>query len=320
MKPIEFEKHIIDLEKRLLHLKDSARERNEDVELYQEYQHLKEKIAQSIEVLYNNLTPWEIVQVARNFERPQFLDYLNNIFTQFIEIRGDRNGKDDRSIISGMAYLENEKVFIIGQQRGKTLKDIAEIHNRGMTMPEGYRKALRIMKLAEKFNKPIITFIDTPGAYPGLEAENHNQGEAIAYNLQEMAGLKTPIISIVIGEGGSGGALGIGVSDIILMLKYSIYSVISPEGAAMILFKDSTKAQEAAHALKITSQELLKLNIIDEIVNEPLGGAHRFPVETMNEVKKTLLYHLKNLKKIPPYKLPEKRLQKYLQIGFYETN
>lgn len=261
-----------------------------------------------------NKTAWDRVTIAREPERSKALDYINNIFTYFIELHGDRTFGDDKSIVGGIAELEGVPVTVIGEQKGKNAKENIE-RNFGMPNPEGYRKALRLMKQAEKFGRPIITFIDTPGAYPGMEAEERGQGEAIARNLFEMSRLTVPTISIVIGEGSSGGALAIGVTDIIIMLENSIYSILSPEGFASILYKDSTKSQEAAEKMKITAKELKRLDIIDEIVEESEDGVQEDFENVCKNLKNTLLKNIKKLSKLKKNDLVEQRYQKYRKIG-----
>lgn len=261
-----------------------------------------------------NKTAWDRVVIAREIERPKALDYINKIFTDFIELHGDRTFGDDKSIIGGIAKLEGIPVTIIGEQKGKNAKDNIK-RNFGMPNPEGYRKALRLMKQAEKFKRPIITFIDTPGAYPGIEAEERGQGEAIAKNLFEMSTLQVPTISVVIGEGSSGGALAIGVTDVIIMLENSIYSILSPEGFASILYKDTNKSQEVAEKMKITAKELKKLEIIDEIVKEPENGAQHNFEEVCENLKNILLENIKKLLKLQENNLIENRFKKYRKIG-----
>ena len=301
---------------------------------------IEEKFKRKIEKFYSNLTPYQKVLLARHPNRPKFLDYVNNIFKDFVELKGDRFSGECEAIVCGFAkfYVDKEilkelkekvkypcinlekgyiQVCLIGQERGKTTKEKLK-RNFGMPNPQGYRKALRVMKLAEKLGKPILTFIDTPGAFPGIEAEKHSQSEAIARNLYEMSKLKVPIISTVIGEGGSGGALGIGVANVILMLENSVYSVISPEGCSAILFKSQDKVEEAAKALKLTAQDLYKFKIIDEIIKEPLGGAHRYPEKLFETVRETLLKFLKNLLIIEPQKIKQLRYEKYRNIGMFQ--
>lgn len=259
------------------------------------------------------LTAWDRVLLARKADRPKSLDYINLICDEFIEFHGDRLFSDDKSIVTGIGRIDNYIITIIGQQKGKTTKENME-RNFGMTNPEGYRKALRMMKQAEKFNRPIITFVDTPGAYPGLGAEERGQGEAIARNLLEMSRLKTPIISIVIGEGSSGGALGICVADKIVMLENAVYSVLSPEGFASILYKDASKHKEAAKHMKITANDLMELNVIDEIIQEPEGGAGENIEKVASEIKKYILNSLKELEKIDKKDLVNSRYEKYRRI------
>lgn len=259
---------------------------------------------------------WETVKLARNPQRPVLQDYLTNIFTDFVELHGDRRFSDDKAIATGFARIGNEPVMVVGHNKGKNIEENIE-RNFGCALPDGYRKALRMMELAERFNTPIITFIDTQGAFPGLEAEERGQAEAIARNLVEMAHLKVPIICIVVGEGGSGGALGIGVGDRILMLSNAVYSVISPEGCAGILWRDGTKAPLAAAALKPTAQSLKELNVIDRIIEEPYEGAHTNYEATFEAVKKAILEELKPLKKMPKAKLIKKRFEKFSNMGIY---
>ncbi len=309
---LKFEISVIKLEKEIEKLKKLETEGN--VSFKPEIEKLNKKCAVLMQEAYNKLDPWQITQIARHPKRPIFSDYCNAIFSDFIELHGDRYYADDKSIITGFCWLDNKKVMIVGHNKGKDTKENIE-RNFAMPKPEGYRKALRIMKLAEKFDIPIITFIDTPGAYPGMDAEERGQSEAIAKNLFEMSSLSVPIITIVIGEGGSGGALAISVADRIFMLKYSIYSVISPEGCASILWKDATKADQASKALKITANELYSLGLVDGIINEPIGGAHRYPDLTIKEVKKTISLELKALSKLPKKKLLDKRYEKFIKIG-----
>lgn len=260
------------------------------------------------------ISAWDRVNIARKSERPKSLDYINKIFTNFIELHGDRYFGDDKSIIGGIAELEEIPVTVIGEQKGKNAKENIE-RNFGMPNPEGYRKALRLMKQAEKFNRPIITFIDTPGAYPGIGAEERGQGEAIAKNLFEMSQLKVPTISIVIGEGSSGGALALGVTDIIIMLENAIYSILSPEGFASILYKDSSKSSEAAEKMKITSKELKKLGVIDNIVKEPEGGAQEDFETVCQNLKDIVKKYIKELSNKTQDELIEQRYEKYRKIG-----
>ena len=262
----------------------------------------------------SNLTAWDKVTMARRLERPKALDYINSIFEDFIEFNGDRCYGDDKAIVGGIASLEGMTVTVIGEQRGKNVKENMQ-RNFGMPEPEGYRKALRLMKQAEKFKRPIITFIDTPGAYPGMGAEERGQGEAIARNLFEMSKLKVPTISIVIGEGSSGGALALGVTDVIIMLENAVYSILSPEGFASILYKDASKSQEAAKKMKIASTELKRLGVIDSIVKEPEGGAQEDFKKVCNDLKNMILKDINRLSKKSQEELVEQRYEKYRKIG-----
>ncbi|NPA52306.1 MAG: acetyl-CoA carboxylase carboxyltransferase subunit alpha [Aquificae bacterium] len=265
----------------------------------------------------SSLSAWEKVQLARHPKRPHTIDYIQNIFTDFIELHGDRKYGDDKAIIAGFAYFEGEPVAVIGHEKGRDTKEKIE-RNFGMPHPEGYRKAIRVMKLAEKFRRPILTFIDTPGAFPGVGAEERGQSQAIAESLMIMGELKVPIIATVIGEGGSGGALALGVADRVLMLENAVYSVISPEGCAAILFKSQENAPQAAESLKITAEHLKKLKVIDEIVKEPLGGAHLQPKKMYRLLKRTLRTNLRCLKRISTSKLVKKRQEKFYSIGIFQ--
>ena len=308
----DFEKSIIDLEKKIDELKKIAT--SKEISLSEEIKKLEAKVEEKRKEVYEKLTPWQRTQIARHINRPRSLDYINLIFEEFIELHGDRCYKDDPAIVCGLALFENIPVVVIGLQKGKDTKDNV-YRNFGMASPEGYRKALRVMQLAEKFNKPIISFVDTPGAFPGMGSEERSVAEAIAKNLRDMSGLKVPIIVIVHGEGGSGGALGIAVGDRVLMLENAVYSVISPEGCAAILWKDSKKAPEAATALKLTAQDLLKFNVIDEIVKEPLGGAHRDHEKTAKIIKEAIRNHLNELLNLDKDELLKRRYKKFRDIG-----
>ena len=289
---LDFEKPLFEIRNKIDSLKESQ-EKNE-VDLQDEIDMLEASLKRETTKVYTNLKPWDRVQIARLPERPTTLDYIPYIFDSFIELHGDRSFRDDPAMIGGIGYLDGKSVTVIGQQRGKDTKDNI-YRNFGMAHPEGYRKALRLMKQAEKFNRPIFTFIDTKGAYPGKAAEERGQSESIAKNLMEMASLTVPVIAVVIGEGGSGGALGIGISNRVLMLENSTYSVISPEGAAALLWKDSNLAQIAAETMKITALDLLDLGIIDEVINEPLGGAQKDEEVQALSIKKMFLKHLNEL-------------------------
>jgi len=277
---------------------------------------LQKKINKLRKAIYSNLNEWEITQVARHPDRPYTLDYINKIIEEFTEFHGDRAFADDKAIVCGFGKLNGQVVCVIGHQKGRDTKQKIE-RNFGMPRPEGYRKALRIMKLANKFNRPIITFIDTPGAYPGLDAEERGQAEAIAKNLKEMAMLEVPVVSVIIGEGGSGGALGIAVANRVLMLQYSIYSVISPEGCASILWKDATKAEEAAKALKFTAPHLKKFEIVDDVIPEPIGGAHTDPDLQAKTVKNYIENQIKQLSSLSKPQLVEDRYNKFRKLGVF---
>lgn len=309
---LDFEKPIEDLANEINKLSALAEKNKVDVSKAKHDLELqKDELTKKI---YSNLTGWQKVQISRHPNRPYTKDYINLIFSDFVELHGDRNVKDDKAIVGGLANLDGESVMIIGHQKGKDTKS-RQYHNFGMPNPEGYRKALRLMKLAEKFNKPVITFIDTPGAFPGIEAEDRGQSEAIARNLYEMAKLRVPIICVIIGEGASGGALGIGVGDKILMLENTWYSVISPESCSSILWRTWEFKEQAAEALKLTAADNLRLGIIDEVVPEPLGGAHNNYDEMAEILKKTLLENLAVLKQNTAVERISKRIKKYDEIG-----
>lgn len=312
---LEFEKPIVELERQIDELRKTAGERELDVE--REIAPLEQKLSELRVEVYRNLSPLQRVQVARNSRRPFTLDYVRLAFTDFIELHGDRAYRDDAAIVGGWARLEEETVMIIGQQRGRDTKENLR-RNFGMPHPEGYRKALRLMKLAEKFQVPVLTFIDTPGAWAGLGAEERGQSEAIARNLYEMSRLQVPIIATIIGEGGSGGALALGVADRVLMLENSVYSVITIEGCAAILWKDAKNPEireRAASALRITAPDLLELKVIDEVIPEPVGGAHANHEATAAAVQETLNRHLEELRKYRPERLVRRRRRKYLRMG-----
>ncbi|REH87063.1 acetyl-CoA carboxylase carboxyltransferase subunit alpha [Staphylococcus felis] len=311
---LDFEKSIEDIKNKIKSLEET--QHKNDVDLSDEIDLLEAALQHEKEKVYLNLKPWDRVQIARLQERPTTLDYISYIFDDFIEFHGDRNFRDDPAIVGGIAYLNNQPVTVIGHQRGKDTKDNI-YRNFGMAHPEGYRKALRLMKQAEKFNRPIFTFIDTKGAYPGKSAEERGQSESIAKNLVEMASINVPIISIVIGEGGSGGALGLGVSNRLLMLENSTYSVISPEGAAGILWKDSSLAKIAAETMKITAYDLQELNIADKVVKEPLGGAHHDVEMLAKQIKKEFVAQLKDFMHMEPIDIKEDRFNKFRNIGTF---
>jgi len=311
-KPMSFEEPIIKLRQKIEELRELAK--SADVDMSEEIRTLEERLHQLELKIYSNMEPWDRVQVARNPERPTTLDYIEKIFTDFIELHGDRCFGNDEAIVGGIAFFDGQPVTVIGHQRGKATKENIR-RNFGMPHPEGYRKALRLMKQAEKFRRPIICFIDTKGAYPGKAAEERGQSEAIARNLFEMAGLKVPVICVVIGEGGSGGALALGVTNRIYMLENSTYSVISPEGAASILWKDAALAKQAAEAMKITAQDLKKMGIIDEIIPEVTGGAHRDPETQANILKQYLKKGLDELSAMSEEEIIRDRYEKFRKIG-----
>lgn len=312
---LPFEKPVLDLENKLHELEDFSKEQNIDVS--HEVERMKEKINSTREQIYENLTSWQKVQVARHPERPYTMDYIKNMTTDFVEIHGDRIHKDDRAIIGGFAKIDGQKVMMIGSQKGRDTKSNL-VCNFGCAYPEGYRKALRLMRLAEKFNVPIVTLIDTPGAFPGLESEERHIAEAIAVNLREMFNIRVPIVVTIIGEGGSGGALGIGVGDRILILEHAYYSVISPEGCAAILFKDRAFADKSADALKITAQHLIENKLADEIIPEPKGGAHTDHQAIADSLKAALLRNIEELKKLSNEDRMNGRYDKFRAMGVFE--
>ncbi|OGC04903.1 acetyl-CoA carboxylase carboxyltransferase subunit alpha [candidate division WOR-1 bacterium RIFOXYA12_FULL_43_27] len=320
---LEFEKPLLELYKKIDDLK------MQDMDMSEEIKMLEKRIETLQRDIFSNLTPIQIVQVARHIKRPTTLDLINLIFNDFVEMRGDRNFSDDPAMVGGLAMLPgckksnplgetifDQPVVLIGQQKGSNTKENIK-RNFGMAHPEGYRKALRLMHLAERFNAPIISFIDTPGAFCGIGAEERGQAEAIAKNLRSMAGLSVPFISIVIGEGGSGGALGIGMGNRVLMLEFSIYSVISPEGCASILFRDAKKAPHAAEVSKITAIDLLEMNVIDEIIKEPVGGAHNNYKETALNIGSAIKKHLSDLARLSSRELIADRYRKYRNMGYF---
>ena len=313
----DFEQPIRELEDRYHHLRHMSMEDN--IDLKREIDSAKLKIQQKIKEVYADLTPWQKVQLSRHPQRPYTLDYIHRTFTEFQEIHGDRNFRDDQAIIGGTAKLEGRPVMVIGQQKGRDTKENI-LRNFGCPNPEGYRKALRLMKLAEKFKLPIITLVDTPGAYPGVESEERHVAEAIAVNIREMTQITVPIISVVIGEGGSGGALGIAVADSVLIFEFAYYSVISPEGCAAILWKDRAHAPDAAEALQLDARKLVNLGVADEVLPEPAGGAHQNPQRAASTLKEHLLEHLEEVEQFTTKKLLDQRYQKYRQIGQFLEN
>lgn len=313
---LDFEKPIVELEQQLSILKKQAEE--SQVDFSDEINSLTHKLEETKKRTYSNLTEWQRVQIARHPLRPYSIDYITRIFSNFQELHGDRLYADDKAMVCGIARLNNTPVAIISQQKGRDIKENLA-RNFGMQNPEGYRKAMRIMRLAERFNMPIITIVDTAGAFPGIESEERHVAEAIAANLRDMMLIKSPIISVVIGEGGSGGALGIAVADRILILENAYYSVISPEGCAAILWNDRTKAPEAAKALRLSSEKLLEFGVVEEILPEPLGGAHNDYNTTANTIKTGILKHLKELKKYNTDQLLENRYQRFRKLGIFKT-
>ncbi len=309
MAGLDFERPILELERKIEELKHITTDKEVIKRLELELEKKKNEI-------YQNLSAWQRVKIARHPQRPFTQDYINMILTDFYELHGDRLFSDDKAIIAGLGRIDGQKVMVMGHQKGRDTKENI-LRNFGCAHPEGYRKALRLMQMAQKFNVPIVALIDTPGAYPGIGAEERGQAQAIALNLREMAAIAAPIVVIVIGEGGSGGALGIGIGDRVCVMENAYYSVISPEGCAAILWKDSAKAPEAAEALKLTAQELIAMGIIDDVVAEPQGGAHREPQKTAQNLKKCIKKHLEDLKQIPLDKLLTLRYQKFRKLGVF---
>ena len=317
MNYLDFEEPIIDLDKQLLdciELGDKS-----DVDVTETQIKIQKKIDQTIKEIYSDLSPWQKVQISRHPDRPYTLDYINSIFGEtFLELHGDRNYKDDKAMVGGLGKIKDQTFMFIGQQKGHNTKD-RQYRNFGMANPEGYRKALRLMKLAEKFDIPVVTLIDTPGAYPGLEAEERGQGEAIARNIFEMTRLTVPIITVIIGEGASGGALGIGVGDVVLMLENTWYSVISPESCSSILWRSWEFKEKAAEALKLTAKDMKRMNLVDKIIKEPVGGAHRDKHKTFELVKTNIIKSYSELSSYSKEKLISNRMQKYSQMGVYHN-
>ena len=311
---LEFERPLLELEKKIEELK--RLNSSGTLDMSAELGRLEKKAKRLQEETFSELTRWQMVQLSRHPGRPYFLDYVSNIFTDFCELQGDRRFSEDPSLVTGFARLDGEPVVVMGHQKGRSTKENM-LRNFGMSRPEGYRKTQRMMELAERFKRPIFTFIDTMGAYPGIGAEERGQAEAIAVNLEQMAGLGVPVIATVIGEGGSGGALAIGVGNRVLMMEYSIYSVISPEGCASILFRDAAKANKAAEALKVTAEDLLKFKIVDEVVEEPNGGAHRDHPEAARRLGAALRKHYGELKHLSPDALVRDRYEKFRAMGAF---
>lgn len=309
---LDFERPIIDLENQIRELKQASR--GPQVDLSPEIQALTSKVEKLLEDIYHNLSPWERTQLSRHPNRPHALDYIEKVVTDFHEIHGDRHFSDDPTMITGFGYIGEHKVAVVGIEKGRKTQDKIK-RNFGMANPEGYRKALRVMQMASQFNIPVISFVDTPGAYPGIGAEERGQAQAIAVNLEEMFNIKTPIVSIVIGEGGSGGALGVAVADKVLMMEYSVYSVISPESCASILWSDPKMAETAANSLQLSPEKALELKVIDGIVKEPIGGAHRYPEKAIEAVKNSLILSLNELKAKSIEELEEARFKKFREMG-----
>jgi acetyl-CoA carboxylase carboxyl transferase subunit alpha len=311
---LDFEKPILDVERRIEELRALSSEPSPETQA--ELERLERKAERLQKEIYSKLTRWQRVKLARHPRRPYTLDYLKLIAPNFMELHGDRRFGDDPAIVGGLAVIDDLPLVIIGHQKGRDTKENI-YRNFGMAHPEGYRKALRLMRLGATFGCPIVTLVDTPGAYPGLGAEERGQSEALARNILEMAHLPVPIVTVVIGEGGSGGALAIAVGDVVLMLENSIYSVITPEGCAAILWKDASKAEQAAEALKLTAPDLLELKVIDELIPEPLGGAHRDPAVAASALRDAVVRHVRGLIGLPAQELLDRRLEKYLKMGVY---
>ncbi len=308
---LDFEQPIADIESKILELENSDLDQDQ---IKKEVIGLNESAVKLTEKIYSDLSPWQNVQVARHPERPHFVDYIERVTDQFDELHGDRHFSDDRAVMGGIARIGDFQVVIIGHEKGRTTEDKIK-HNFGMSQPEGYRKACRLMKLAERFNLPVVTMIDTPGAYPGIDSEERGQSEAIAYNLKVMSSLKTPIIANIVGEGGSGGALALGVGDHINMMEHATYSVASPEACASIVWRDSEMAADAAEAMKLSAKNILELNLIDEIIKEPLGGAHRNYDQASLNLKNCIIQNLDRLIQIPLDDLVEKRYERLMSYG-----
>jgi len=308
---LDFEKPIADIENKILELENSDLGQDQ---LNKEVIDLNESAVKLTEKIYSNLSPWQNVQVARHPERPHFVDYIERITDEFDELHGDRHFSDDRAILGGIGKIEEYKVVIIGHEKGRSTEEKIK-HNFGMSQPEGYRKACRLMKLAERFNLPVVTLIDTPGAYPGIDSEERGQSEAIAYNLKVMSSLKTPIIVNIVGEGGSGGALALGVGDHINMMEHATYSVASPEACASIVWRDSEMAAQAAEAMKLSAENILELKLIDEIIKEPLGGAHRNYDQASMKIKDSIIKNLDRINQIPLNQLVEQRYERLMGYG-----
>ena len=309
---MDFEKPLFELADKIDELREGAKLHN--IDLSTDIEKMENQVNELKEQIYGHLKPHQILKISRHIDRPTTLDYIELIFTNFIELHGDRLNSDDPSIVGGFATIDNRKVMVIGHQKGRDLKG-RKRRNNGMAQPGGYRKAARLMKLAEKLSLPIITLVDTPGAYPGVEAEENGQAEAIARNLYEMSAITVPIISVITGEGGSGGALGLAFSNVVLMMQYSVYSTISPEGCAAILWNDPSQTPMAAKRLKITAKDLKKLNVVEDIIPEPLGGAHNDKTESARNMKKSLIERLDVFKKMPPVQVAKNRYDRFRRFG-----
>ena len=308
---LDFERPVSELENQIRELRNSS---SASIDINHEIDALQAKVDKMLEDIYKKLTPWQRTQLSRHPQRPHAIDYIQEMVTDFHEVHGDRRFSDDPSMIAGFGYLDGQKVAVLGIEKGRKTSEKIK-RNFGMANPEGYRKALRVMQMASNFNIPIITFVDTPGAYPGIGAEERGQALAIAENLEEMFKIKTPILSVVIGEGGSGGALGIAIADKVFMMEYSVYSVISPESCASILWSDPKMAETAANSLQLSPNKAKELQVIDDIIIEPAGGAHRHPEKAIESVKKALLDGIKEVKKASSEKMMEKRFEKFRQMG-----
>ena len=309
---LDFEKPLVDLEREIEHLRRLSREKQ--VPFDSQLRHLEERLFRLQKDIFSNLNAWQVTQLAKHINRPKSLSYIRWMFEDFIELHGDRTYGDDPAIVAGLCKLDGRPLLLIGQQKGGDAREMV-YRNFGMPHPEGYRKALRLMRMAEAFKKPIVTLVDTPGAYPGAGAEERGQAEAIARNLIAMSMLRIPILTVIIGEGGSGGALAIGVGDRVLMLEYSVYSVVSPKACASILWRDGEKEKAAAESLKLTAQDLFRLGVIDEVVKEPLGGAHRNPQEMAETLKARIVDHLNDLENLSAEELLNRRYEKFRRIG-----
>lgn len=314
---LDFEKTIVEIEEKINHLQSMSQ--GNDLDISKEIKKLQKRLKAHCEQVYHHLTPWQKAQIARHQGRPHCLDYINSLITDFVPLCGDRRFSDDKAMVCGIGMFENMPVAVIGQEKGNDVESRIK-YNFGMAKPEGYRKAQRIMDMAAKFKLPILTFVDTAGAYPGVDAEERGQAEAIASSIEKCLQVKTPLIATIIGEGGSGGAIAIATADKVLMLENSIYSVISPEGCASILWRSADKTKEATEALHLTAQDLLKLGIIDEIVPEPLGGAHRNQEEAINNLRNVLKKNLESLRTISGDKLKKQRTDKFMKIGAQFVN